>query len=343
MSLGSFQKCVSGFTSDHTYQSATVVSYSNDGHALSLTGITWNLLNKCYAKSTEHKYSNNPFDIDELEQYYVLRKRDQLRFLWHQIKSGSVDFIALQEVDIFTREILPDFVKAFLDKIKYKGWFTVHTDKNDNIHKPLIILYNTAKISFKIKRAVLPMASSMKNTSLEAAFGYVGTDYEICITNMHLDYNTDHRQDILEYQQQQIANGKFTILAGDANYSSDKEHYSLIGDLDMPTNIAAPHDSTSFVDDGGKFLRHVDGFMAGPANSMSRVEITEGAGAYFKWQPANLLVRSIQPVKNNNGAKLGKYVCRIFDPKKARVSHMLHISLTGLPWIREKFKHLILV
>lgn len=343
MPLGSFQKCVSGFTSDHTYQSATVVSYSNDGKTLSLTGMTWNLLNKCYAKSTEYKYSNNPFDIDELEQYYLLRKRDQLRFLWHQIKSGAIDFIVLQEVDIFTREILPDFVKAFLDKIRYKGWFTVHTDKNDNTRSPLIILYNTNKISFKTKRAILPMAPSMKNTSLEATFTYLGIDVEVCITNMHLDYNTDHRQSILEYQQQQIANNKFTILAGDANYFPDKEHYSLIGDLDMPTNISIHHDTTLAIDDGGKYLQHIDGFMAGPANSASRVEITEGPGAYFKWQPANLLIRSIQANKNNDGTKLGKYVCRTFDPKKAHASHMIHISLSGLPWIREKFKHLLVV
>ncbi|HSX20793.1 MAG TPA: hypothetical protein VLG38_06715 [Gammaproteobacteria bacterium] len=336
MADGSFSEYVDGFTSDHTYQTATAVSYAKDGTSLSLSGMTWNLLNKAHSKTGEHTHTNNPFDVDEHDQSYTLRKGNQLRFLWHQIKSDTLDFIALQEVDLFTHDPLPAYVKDFLEKIRAKGWFTVHSDKSDDVRIPLITLYNTKKLRFISKRSILPMAVGGRKCGLEATFAYLGSTAEVCITNVHLDFDTDHRTAILEYQQQQIAAGKFTVIAGDANYSPDREHYSLVGDLDMPTNISRPIGEQVSADDGGRHLWRLDGFMAGPANANARVEITEGPGAYFKWIPANLLVKTIK-----GGGKQGKYACRTYDPKRDHTGHMTHISLPGLPWIRDKYKHLL--
>lgn len=340
MPIGSFSTYVSGFTSDHTYQTARAVSYAKDGSVLSLSGMTWNLLNKTFAKGTEHNYSNNPFDVDEFEQNYILRKGNQLRFLWHQIKSGDFDYIVLQEVDMFTRDPLPDMVRAFLEKIRHKAWFTVHSDKTDDVRMPMLMLYNSKKLRFVSKKPLFPSSVSNRRNALEATFVYLGTETEVCITNMHLDFDTDHRQAIIEYQQQQIALGKFTILAGDANPSPGKEPYSLVGDLDTPTNISKPKEGQTASDDGGKILQRLDGFMAGPANSDARVEIIEGPSAYFKWIPANVLMKTIRR-KRDPEAALGKYACRTFNPVKERAGHMVHMSLPGLPWIREKFKHLV--
>lgn len=339
MPVGSFTIHVSGFTSDHTYQTATAVSHASDGSNLSLRGMTWNLLNKTFAKGADHKYSNNPFDVDEFEQNYVLRKTNQIRFLWHQIKSGLFDYIVLQEVDMFTRDPLPDYVKDFLEKIRHTGWFTVHSDKTDDIRMPLLMLYDTKKLRFVSKRSILPMAESSKNNALEATFSYLGTNAEVCITNMHLDYDTDHRQQILDYQQKQIAIGKFTVIAGDVNHPLGRESYSLIGDTNMATNISAPKPGQDPSDEGGKILQRLDGFMVSPANSTARVEITEGPGAYFKWLPANLIVKSLKKVRTD--APMGKYVCRTYDPVKERAGHAVHISLPGTPWIREQYKHLL--
>lgn len=340
MPIGSFSGFVDGFTSDHTYQTATAVSYAKDGTTLSLSGMTWNLLNKAHSKNAEYPFSNNPFDVDEFEQYYVLRKGNQLRFLWHQIKSQTLDFIVLQEVDVFTRDPLPDYVKNFLEKIRENGWFVVHSDKSDNPRMPFIMFYNTKKLRFIAKRAILPMVGSGRNTALEASFAYLGTNSEVCITNIHLDYDTDHRRDIIEYQQQQIATDKFTIIAGDANHPPDKEQYSLVGDVDMPTNITKAIEQQKPSDEGGKYLQRLDGFMVGPASPTARVEITEGPGAYFKWEPAGLLAKTMKRDKNPE-EPLGKYVCRTFDPVRERMGHMAHISLPGLPWIREQYKHLL--
>lgn len=341
MPAGSFSKYVSGFTSDHTYQTATAVSYTSDGTPLSLTGMTWNLLNKATAKSPERTYSNNPFDVDEFEQYYQLRKRNQLRFLGHQIRTGSIDYIVLQEVDIFTKDPLLPFVKEFLDYVRNTGWQIVHTEKSDEVRMPLVILYDSRKLSFVSKRAVFSVAGSSKKTALEATFNYNGTNAQVCITNMHLDYNTDHRQEIIEYQKQQIAENKFTIIGGDANHSQSKEYYSLVGDLDIATNISIPSEGEVASDEGGKCLKRLDGFMVSPANAAVRVEITEGSGAYFRWIPANTLIQKIK-ARAGNTQPLGKYVCRLINPSKEHVSHVVHMSMPGLPWIRDPFKYLLI-
>lgn len=338
MPMGSFSDYVSGFTSDHTYQSATVVSYASDSTVISLTGMTWNLLNKTYAKGPLHTRANNPFDIDEFDQYYELRKRNQLRFLWHNIKKGTLDFIVLQEVDVFTHDPLPEYAKEFLEKIRKNGWYTVHSDKSDDVKMPLIILYSTQKLAFESKRSVLPADGGNKKTALEATFDYMSSKNKVCITNMHLDFGTDHRKAIIDYQQHQIAAGKLTIMAGDANLTPDKEHYSLVGDLDLPTNISNPVPGQQPNDEGGKFLQRLDGFMVSPASPAARVEITEGFGAYFKWAPANILVKSL---RGGSNAPLGRYVCRTFEPSKDHLSHTVHMSSPGLPWIREKFKHIL--
>ncbi len=340
MITGSFSKHVGGFTSDHTYQTAKVSSYSKVGEPLVLTGMTWNLLNKAHSKSGEHSHRNNPFDVDEYEQYYILRKGNQLRFLWHQLRKNEIDFIVLQEVDMFTRDPLMGLVKSFLEKIRKKGWYTVHTDKTDDVKVPLLTLYNGNKLHFVNKRAILPSVSG-KNTSLEATFDYLGTKSEICITNMHLDFDTDHRESIIEYQRQQIADDKFTILAGDTNHTPERDQISLVGDLDNPTNISIPMDGQESMDDGGMVLQRLDGFMVGPACSDSRVEIIEGTGAYFKWKPSNLFVKTFKKKKNPN-APMGSYVCRVLDPQKERATHVEHISLPGQPWIRDKYKHLLI-
>lgn len=339
MPMGSFSDYVAGFTSDHTYQSATVSSYAKGDQIISLTGMTWNLLNQAHSKIQDRPISNNPFDVDEFDQYYELRKRNQLRFLWHTIKSDKLDFIALQEVDIFTRDPLPDYVKVFLEKIRGKGWYTVHTDKADDVKSPLLILYSSKKLSFIGKRCILPSITN-KKTALEATFNYLSIDLQVCITNIHLDFNTDHRQAIIDYQHQQIAACKLTIIAGDANLAPDKEHYSLIGDVDLPTNISNPQGDQKPTDEGGKVLQRIDGFMASPALPNARVEVTEGFGAYFRWVPANILVKSLKAGKLNAGP-LGKYECRTYEPQKERKTHMIHISLPGLPWIKEKFKHIL--
>ncbi len=338
MPIGAFTTLVSGFTSDHTYQTISATTEANDGAVLSLNGMTWNLLNQAVGRNPDREHANNPFDLDEPDADYFSRKDEQLKFLWQQMKSGTLDFILLQEVDLFMRDPLLDVVRDFLEKLRAIDWFAVHSDKNDGLRVPLLILFNTKKLRFVSKRSLFPTAlDPAKNSGLEATFAYLGTKHEICITNLDLEYNTDHRQSILDYQYQKIKDEKFTILGGDANFQPGKEPYGLIGDLDMPTNIALPLASQT-PDEGGKILIRLDGFMVGPACPTCRVEILEGPGAYFIWQPTSNLLNTILGRAPHEIA-LGRYITKTFDPVKDKMPHMQHISLPGSPWIRDKYKY----
>jgi hypothetical protein len=151
MAVGSFDKLLSGFTSDHAYQIARVESETADHKEISLTGMTWDLLNKGHSAILTGE-SNNPFDLDETDKAYDLRKKKQLKFLAKKIQKMNLDFVFLQEVDIFTRIPMPNIVRSFLEMLKKMGWRVVHSDKNDNILIPLLTLYDANKLHFVKKK-----------------------------------------------------------------------------------------------------------------------------------------------------------------------------------------------
>lgn len=323
---GEFESTVSGFTSDHAPVSAIVSTYNERDEALSLTGLTFNMLNHCNP-------NNNPFKIAESGADYVARKVKQLEFLAQHMKSDTFDFVALQEVDIFTQSPMPEFVRNFLSEVRSYGWQTTHTDSSDNTNAPLLTFYNTKKLDFISKKSVFPMDGTMKNCGLEATFKYIPTDNLVCITNIDLDYNTDFRETILKYQKQKITESKFTIIAGDANHPPELEYYSLVGDkVNRPTCI-----------DSKLNLELVDGIMASPIDNQ-RVAVTEGpVVGSWEWVPATLISKLISlNDKDNENKRSGKFVCKIEVMKPSeRVRHGSHLSLPGEPWIFSTYRHLL--
>lgn len=338
---GPISKYLGKYPSDHTLQTATFISSTPSGETLIVSVLTWNLLNKCHS-AVGHAHSNNPFNVDESDKDYLARKATELKILLKHIKDGTIDCILLQEVDMFTRDPLFPEVKKFLQQARELGWHFVHTEKSDQARMPLLILYNSNKLNFVSKQPLFPTAAGDKNTSLEALFRYVGNDAEVCIVNMHLDHEKDHRKEILDYLQAQVVAVKFTIIGGDTNHPTDREHISLVGDMNKPTNISRPTDEQKATDDGGMVLLRLDGFMACPAHTGARVEIKEGPGAYFVWVPANALIKSLKRSPEDPENPLGKYIARLFDPRQEK-SHTQHMSLPGLPWVAENHKAVLYV
>lgn len=327
MPVDLFSKYVSRFTSDHTYQSAMISTETATHKTLSLTGLTWNLLNKCHS-AIEFDFSNNPFDIDEDDKSYAIRKKQQLKYLWKKIVKRHIDFAFLQEVDVFTKEPLIPSAKSFLRVLKRKGWDVVMSTKDDNLMQPMITLYSKEKLIFEGKKAVCPSKSG-KFTALEATFKDKSTGEIICLTNMHLDFKTDHAEDILKYQHDKIEKGIFTIIGGDTNPHTNVVYYNLIGDENTSTSI----------DRDKKTMRH-DGFMASPASRNSRVTIVEKECAYFKWVPTNAVVKYFKQ-KRGKEVKDGRYKVIYVDPERDNLTHTEHISLPGAPWIRKAFEYLL--
>lgn len=323
--VGEFPRNVGGHTSNHAPVSATVSTYAEDGKVLSLIVLGWNMLNHCDP-------TNNPFKVAESGADYVARKVKQLEFLAEQMKSGIFDCVALQEVDIFTQAPMPEFVRNFLSEVRAEGWQNTHTEQADNTREPFLTFYNTAKLEFVSKEAVFPMSGTLKNCGFEATFKYADTDNLVCINNIHLDYKTDFRETILKYQKQKIADGKFTIIVGDANHLPEIEYYSLVGDkVNRPTSINSK-----------QHLQLTDGFMASPATNQ-RVVITEGPlVAFFEWVPANLLSKLLTRNDDEN-ERSGKFVCNtiILKPNE-RLPYGLHVSPSGEPWIAHSHKDQLL-
>lgn len=329
MAIGSFSDLAGGSTSDHTYQSFTITSYPEVGAPVALTGMTWNLLNRCHEKN-DRQESNNPFNLEENAAEYVARKIEQLEFLEAQIKSGTLDFIVLQEVDIFTQDPLPVFLITFLKSIREQGWKTVHTERSDNVRSPLLTFYNSKKLEPIGTTALFP-ADNGKNCGLEATFKHKDSDTEVCITNIDLDHNKDFRSEILEYQKEQIKKDKFTIIAGDANHPEGLEHYSLIGDLTEPTNIPSAEygyespDNMGSIDTPMPAPIRVDGIMVSPV-SRGRIEVTQAIpSAYFEVQGKGLLKKALT------------YVVNLSQNQRVVASD------PNCPWIATSFKHLLLV
>lgn len=328
MPFGLLSDYLPNYTSDHTYQKTTVESYSKADEVLILRGMTWNMLNQCYGKSDQFKFSNNPFNFDELAIGYTRRKKQQLKFLFKEIQSKSLDFIVLQEVDVFVHRSLPDFVTDFLVKINSKNWGTVHSTQADDLSMPLLLLYDKSKLEFISQRAIFPRDGDNKKCALEATFKYKDTDLEVCIVNMHLDYNTDHSAAIFEYQQQQITAGKFTVIGGDANHK--ERYFNLAGDRLVFTNIANPDTDRSLT--GEKLLQRLDGFMASPAHDGATVTLIEGVCGYFVWREPNKINTLMH--RKKGVTPVGKYIFKILDPTKRQLGgHVKHTSKIGAPYL----------
>jgi len=321
------------YTSDHTYQQATVESYSNEGLPLVLKGMTWNMLNLCHSENTKYKSANNPFGLDELTVGYENRKKVQIVFIMKQISSNTLDFILLQEVDIFTGKDLPSFVSNFLVQLHDKNWGTVHSQPLDDLHMPLLILYDKAKLEFVSQKAIFPRDSDGKKCALEATFIDKSTGETVCIVNINLDYNTNHSDAILRYQQEQINTGKLTVIGGDTN--SD-DYPSMAGDRLIPSCIINP--------DGGPLgkdcLKRRDGFMANPPNANAIVIITEGVCGYFEWKQPNKIKTFLRDNKDPNA--VGKIVVKILNPVKEGLGHVTHKSMPGASYIIPGQEYLVL-
>jgi hypothetical protein len=238
MPFGSFLKLVKGFTSDHTYQTVTIEAQTPENNSVVLTGLTWNLMNQCHSAEENHGSSNNPFDLDEELKEYLKRKSKQLAFILGKIVKGNVDFMFLQEVDIFTREPRPKITQIFIEKLRSIGWDLVISDVSDNLKQPVVTLYNTQKLQFAAKRSLFKTHADLF-TSLEAEFKYKATGEQVCLTNMHLDFKSDHTQDIEIYQRSQYEKDVITIIGGDANSHSGVDYRFFVGDENMPTCIFA--------------------------------------------------------------------------------------------------------
>jgi hypothetical protein len=330
MPIGPFSKYLSKFTSDHTYQSVTVEAETADHRQISLTGMTWDLLNKGHSAAMGGGHSNNPFDLDEPDRSYLLRKKKQLRMILKRISHREMDFIFLQEVDIFTksnpRKINEEHLAAeFFQAVKKLNWEFIYSHKaEDNIVHPLVTFYNAQELEFVTKRGLFAGHNGV-NCALETEFLHIETGCKIYLVNMYLDPNLDQSKEIEKYQLDQVLQGKFTIIGGNTNAAEDVSYYGLIGDENMATSIASATDV---------FPRRNVGFMAGPASKDTYVVIKEWLGTFFKLRSKNMLSKILDKRRGLQEEESVFMAVKV-KPNVKHLSHNLHKSYLGVPWARK--------
>ncbi len=330
MPIGSLSTYVIDYDSDHTYQTATIEAATPKNASIILKGMTLNMLNRCHSAAVgKIGFSNNAFDLDETDDYYLTRKKNQLKFLWNKIIKDELDFVFLQEVDIFSHSPLPDYVKAFFNNLHEHGWGVVHSDKDDTLKQPMVTLYKSGKLKFVSKRALFKTSNNV-NTGLEAEFIEHATNEHLCLTNIHLDYNTDHRRDTHNYQLAQIAKDMFTIIGGDVNPHGDVTYQFFAGDENIATCIAAliAEDESAGNIHAKASNPQNDGIGASPYKG-KEVIIRLSESVYFvKAKKGYYMLRSISSAKGGaEGAKFkveSSALKRVLQAKNAPVQHQAH-------------------
>lgn len=299
---------INDWSSDHTPVNFCVSQQGpQPPFSLPIQIMTWNKLNQCHSKltckATPHPYSNNPWDIDESDQQYADRVKQQREYLIQTIIDKDV--ICLQEVNDLLFPQTPNIQQinsVFENDLDRIGYGMIKSRKIDNT-RHLVTLYNKNRLKYLNQRGVLPSEKG-KNSGLEIEFKDKTTGLSYAATNIHLEWNEDYRQVILDYQIEQIARGIMTTISGDTNHPADIEQFSFAGNRDYPTTID--------VDAHQYILRHCDSLAASPAKGHS-VRIVERGGKYFAPHDQGFIVKDFTShgVLATHESKLSKpWVCK---------------------------------
>lgn len=327
-------------TSDHSYQQIKV----SDETGFHARALTWNTMNKCHARSAVKPYTNNPMNIDENLQQYKARKRAQLQKLFgiinHAQGAETIDCVFLQETD-WTRmlDVSPkgstdktqkELCDFFIEELNHAGWGFIlapKTPSNAQIsQQSMLTLYNKRTLApvNNSGKGVLPSGSMVGSNprfrGYLTTYTHLASGKLVDLVNFHLNYDYDHRQDLIQLMENSIANGHLIIMGGDANHPPNFAMDTLTGDWDVAT--AVDKDDRIFKATGqvimttshmgvkqNNIAKHYDGFCAG---APQRLKIFKEAGEHFKM--------------NHHGVRL--------EQDSPNTTHLYHQSEKGLPWMR---------
>lgn len=216
--------------SDHAIQGIEVT----EGNLI-VRGLTHNMLNKCHSAKrcpvAGQSFSNNPFNVCESERSYIVRKQRQLNHYLKLIKTqvkdkASLDFIFLQEPDIFYRELSKKWpeqqrnlmIERFNQALMKLDWDFHITEKSDHC-RPLVTLTNNKTLSIEATRAIFP--SGLKNSGFELACTHQSRQKPLYLTNVHFNFelpSCDLSKAITDYLFDNTLHGYLTVLGGDCNH-----------------------------------------------------------------------------------------------------------------------------
>lgn len=247
MTGAEFISKVGAMGSDHGVQGIEVV----EGDIV-LRGFTHNTLNKMHDKdhcpSVKTKYSNNPANHQETDDEYLARKQRQLDFYLDKITNHELGyhFAFLQEVDLFFSKepVCVELCERFKSTLGILGWNLTQT-LDERTGKPMVTLYNQARLELTSSRGVFKDNLGKKNTGLESTFIHKPTGQNITLTNLHLDYNKaghTYSDEISAYLAKKTSEGHISILGGDTNHPR-QQLVGAIGSTEFATSFDEDKDT----------------------------------------------------------------------------------------------------
>lgn len=204
-------------------------------------------------------FSNNPFDVDESLENYVLRKEAQIAKLIGNICSGKPeDIICLQEVDFLTNIApargQPSLLYIEQEKLKNRlieqltglGYSLTTTNDMpalaDSTQQKMATIFNNRRLTLLSSQGVLPTrpessSGKVQYRGFETSFQVNGSDDLMIVTNLHLTYGKNYNQEIEAYQKSMEERGVFHIMAGDTNNIQGEHLKTALGSWHSATNF----------------------------------------------------------------------------------------------------------
>lgn len=242
-------------TSDHALQTISIKFSTNDDN-YRLNGLTWNLMDGMFSKTHEDSFSNNPWNASEDFEQYYRRKRKQLdHLLFDIILENKVDFMFLQEVDIFRPkqgnftdeqfQLIVNLKEKFIKHLRASNWEIAYSPDlaAKGYQQSLITLYNTKTFTFmKNPSGIIPVDDGkdlgMRGTEFKVK--HAKSDKVINLSNLHLKWGNELdntiNNELIKHRNTCKDNGEILIAGGDFNRPSN--HISnAIADPERVTNL----------------------------------------------------------------------------------------------------------
>lgn len=288
--------------SDHAYQSTRFQSIDprTGKPVLELNVGSWNLQDKCFSKENHVNklYANNPYDADETQDNFEIRKRAQIGVIEQKISNGGDDLIFLQEIDCLLgpNKALRSELKTMLQRHNYALELTHNLSSSQYTQQPMAIIYNAAKLRLQSSQGVFPappVHGKQKFRGYETTFALKdGTRRQIIATNLHLLYGHDYKTEIEDYQKAKEVQGVLTIMGGDTNNIQNANLNTALGDWHTPTNFSMDAATQRLT------TRHDNATGSTTEKAYDRFFVVPPAGCYIKATPTE---RSEQVTINPTG------------------------------------------
>lgn len=239
--------------SDHAYQSIHIETINfHTGAEIKLNVGSWNMQDQCFSKASHviQQFANNPYDADETQENYDMRKRAQFCKIEKNIGEDGDDIVLLQEIDFLLVEKHAHLKTDFISMLHEHGYELVLTERPTDFHftqQPMALIFNTGKLHLLQNTPLFPTPPDargrQKYRGYESVFTDIRSQQIVVAANLHLPYDLDYTSEIQAYQGHAVLQGVLSIMGGDTNSIPNPSLETSLGDAGIATNFSRDPDT----------------------------------------------------------------------------------------------------